>query len=117
MHRAAGLTVVTDGPMEAGTNVAMTAPLPLGYVDATCRIIARVDEPNRQGFAYGTLRVHPEIGEEAFLVARDTRTRFEITAVSRPGHPLARLVPSVANRLQDGAAHRYLTAMAALATR
>jgi uncharacterized protein (UPF0548 family) len=117
MHRKAGLVIVADDPMAVGTNVAMAAPLPFGYVDATCRIVAVVDEPNRQGFAYGTLRVHPEIGEEAFLVVRDTTTRFEITAVSRSCHPLARLIPPLAHRLQDRAAHKYLTAMSRLTNR
>ena len=51
-----------------GTNVAMSAPLPVGFVEITCRVVAIVDEPDRFGFAYGTLPVHPEQGEESFLV-------------------------------------------------
>ena len=30
-----------------------------------------VEEANRFGFAYGTLSVHPEQGEESFVVSRD----------------------------------------------
>ena len=71
VHRGAGLEVATDGPIAVGTNVAICAPLPVGFVDATCRIAAVVDEHARYGFAYGTLSVHPERGEEAFLVVRD----------------------------------------------
>ena len=113
MHRGAGLEIATDGPLAEGTNVAFNAPLPLGFVDGTCRIVTVIDEPTRFGFAYGTLSVHPERGEESFVVTRvDTgATRFDITGVSRPAHALARLIPPLADRLQDIAVHRYLAAM------
>jgi uncharacterized protein (UPF0548 family) len=113
VHRGAGLEVATDGPIAVGTNVALSTPLPLGFVDATCRIVAVVDEPDRFGFAYGTLSVHPEQGEEAFLVVRDEEgsVRFDVEAVSRPIHPLARVLPLFADRLQDAAVRRYLSAM------
>ncbi len=115
VHRGAGLSVAADGPTDIGTNVAMSAPLPLGFVDITCRVVIRIDEHDRQGFAYGTLPVHPETGEEAFLVVRDgDRVRFEVQAVSAARHPLARLAPPVADRLQDAAVRRYLTTMAKL---
>ena len=112
-HRGAGLEVATDGPIAAGTNVALAAPMPVGFVDATCRIVTIVDEADRYGFAYGTLPVHPEQGEESFLVARlgDGTVRFTVEAVSRPVHPLARLVPPLASRLQDATCKRYLAAM------
>ena len=55
VHRGAGLALAADGPIAVGTNVAFRAPLPIGYVDGTCRIVAVVDEPDRAGFAYGTL--------------------------------------------------------------
>ena len=112
IHRGAGLSVLADGPMEVGTNVAMSAPLPVGFVELTCRVVAVVDEANRQGFAYGTLRVHAETGEEAFFVVRDEHgVRFDVQAVSAPHHPLARLAPFVADRLQDVGVKRYLSAM------
>jgi uncharacterized protein (UPF0548 family) len=113
VHHGAGLGVVTDGPLAVGTNVAMSAPLPVGFVDATCRIVAIVDEADRFGFAYGTLSVHPERGEESFLVVRDDQggIRFDVCAVSTPTHPLARLAPPLADRLQASAARKYLSAM------
>jgi uncharacterized protein (UPF0548 family) len=113
VHRGAGLEVATDGPIAVGTNVAICAPLPVGFVDATCRIAAVVDEHARYGFAYGTLSVHPERGEEAFLVVRDDdgTVHFDVEAVSRPIHPVARLVPAVADRLQNMAVRRYVAAM------
>jgi uncharacterized protein (UPF0548 family) len=112
MHEHLSFTVRCDGPIAVGTNVAITAPLPVGYADVTCRIVAVVDEPDRSGFAYGTLSVHPEQGEEAFVVSRiGTTVRFDITAVSRHRHPLARLAAPLADRLQASAAKRYLHAM------
>jgi uncharacterized protein (UPF0548 family) len=117
MHRCAGLRVAADGPIAVGTNVAFRAPLPLGYVDGTCRIVAVVDQPHRFGFAYGTLSVHPECGEESFVVSQDHdgNVRLDIDSVSRPTHALARLVPALADRLQDRGVRRYLAAMRTLA--
>jgi uncharacterized protein (UPF0548 family) len=116
MHRGAGLRVAADGPIAVGTNVAFSAPLPIGFVDGTCRIVLVVDEPNRYGFAYGTLSVHPERGEESFVVSRheDANVRLDIVGVSRPAHPLARLVPPLADYLQDRGVQRYLAAMRTL---
>jgi uncharacterized protein (UPF0548 family) len=113
VHRGAGLALATDGFLAVGTNVAFSAPLPLGFVDGTCRIVAVVDEPDRFGFAYGTLSVHPERGEESFVVDRDTHddVRFEVHGISRPSPPFARALSPIADRLQDRAVHRYLSAM------
>jgi hypothetical protein len=43
-NRGAGLDVLPDGSLAVGTNVAMSAPLPVGFVEITCRIVAVVDE-------------------------------------------------------------------------
>ena len=58
------------------------------------RVVYRVDEPRRFGFAYGTLPDHPERGEERFLVEwnqADDSVWYDLLALSRPGHWLARL--------------------------
>jgi uncharacterized protein (UPF0548 family) len=109
------LAVRTDGPLTVGTNVAMCAPLPIGFVDVTCRVVEVVDDGARFGFAYGTLPVHPERGEESFIVSRHPLT-FTVVSVSHPVHPLARLAPPVADRLQANASARYLDAMIAAST-
>jgi uncharacterized protein (UPF0548 family) len=116
MHRGAGLRVAVDGPIAIGTNVAFSAPLPIGFVDGTCRIVVVVEEPNRYGFAYGTLSIHPESGEEAFVVSRDQdgNVRLDIDGVSRVTQRFARLAPRAADRLQDRAVRRYLAAMRTL---
>lgn len=98
-----------------GSNVAMAAPLPVGYVDVVCRIVDVDDRTDRYRFTYGTLPTHPEQGEESFTVTRasDGHVDFEIVAASRPRHLLARLMPPVARRLQARAVARYLDAMEA----
>ncbi|MEJ7801487.1 MAG: DUF1990 domain-containing protein, partial [Ilumatobacter sp.] len=109
----AGLVVLAARPPLVGDIVAIRAPLPLGWIDAVCRVVRLVDEPDRAGFAYGTLADHPAQGEESFTVERDDdgTVTFEIIAVSRPRHPLARLAPAVARILQRRAVDRYLDAM------
>ncbi len=69
-------------------------------------------EDDRFGFAYGTLPVHPERGEESFVLSRtEGGATFTICAVSQPIHPLARLAPPVGDFLQSLATARYLEAM------
>ncbi len=54
------------------------------------RVVYVVDEPNRRGFAYGSLPGHPERGEEAFVVERhdDESVWLVIRAFSRPANAL-----------------------------
>lgn len=115
VHRGAGLVVGADRPPSIDQVVAMSARLPVGHIDVVCRVVAVVDEPERFGFTYGTLPVHPERGEESFIVERtpDGSVTFTITAVSRPAHPLARLASPIARRLQRAATNRYFAAMTA----
>jgi uncharacterized protein (UPF0548 family) len=114
VQRGAGLVVVADEPPHVGLVVAMSAPLPvMGFIDVVCRVVAVTDQSDRWGFSYGTLSVHPEQGEESFMVLRgpDNTVTFDIIAVSRPRHALARTFPPVARRLQHAATTRYLEAM------
>jgi len=113
VHRGAGLVVCADEAPVVDAVVALCAPLPVGYIEIVCRVVTAVDLPDRFGFAYGTLSVHPEQGEESFTVIReaDGTVVFEIVAVSRPRHFLARALPPVARNLQRRATARYLDAM------
>jgi uncharacterized protein (UPF0548 family) len=119
LHRRQGYRVAPDEPsVEVGTVVALDVPLVALHVIATCRIAWVVDEPGRFGFGYGTLPIHPESGEEAFVVDRDTDgergdVRLAITAFSRPRHALVRLAGPVARRKQARATQGYLDALAA----
>lgn len=77
------------------------------------RVVYTLDEPDRFGFAYGTLAGHAEQGEERFLVTQSAagEVAFELFAFSRPRHPLARLGTPVARLLQRQAAAAYSAAM------
>ena len=110
-HRGAGVRVEPgDAPLVEGTTVVLVTRTGPASVLAACRVVAVVDEPRRFGFAYGTLPLHPESGEEAFLVERgdDDLVRFRVVAVSRPAHPLARLGAPVARLVQRRVTSGYL---------
>ena len=117
MHTTSGLIVAHSGTPTVGSIVAMAAPLPVGYIDVVCRVVAVDDQADRYGFTYGTLPVHPEQGEESFTIvmAPDGAVAAEIIAVSRSRHPLARAFPPIARRLQRIATTRYLDAIQSLA--
>jgi uncharacterized protein (UPF0548 family) len=111
---AAGITIEPRrAPIAVGTTVAVITRLGPVHVLAACRIVAVTDEPDRYGFAYGTLPAHPEEGEERFLVTRatDGTVRFEITAFSRPHDLLTRLAGPMARRVQQQTSRRYLEGM------
>ena len=82
-----------QAPIIDGTVVTMVAHT-FGLVTMNaCRIVYAINEPNRFGFAYGTLPGHVECGEERFLIQMTDRGEvwYEILAYSRPRHWLARL--------------------------
>lgn len=64
--------------------------IPFGPVRVTApaRVVYVIDEPQRKGFAYGTLPGHPEQGEEAFIIEQhdDGSVWICIRAFSRPAH-------------------------------
>lgn len=78
------------------------------------RVVYVVDEPNRRGFAYGTLPGHAERGEEAFLVQRgdDGAVSVVIRAFSRPAHLGWWLVGPALRIAQAVFTARYLRALA-----
>jgi uncharacterized protein (UPF0548 family) len=110
-----------DSPLRAGAVVAVAARvLGLWWVNA-CRVVYAVDEADgvgpvcRFGFAYGTLPGHAESGEERFLVewdrAGDGGVWYDILALSRPRHPLARLGYPLTRRTQRRFARDSAAAM------
>lgn len=113
-HRGAGFVVEPSRPPAPGATVAVAAPLGPVTAVAVCRIVAVVDEPDRYGFAYGTLPGHPERGEEAFVVERDGHgsALFRIIAFSTPAEFLARLGGPMTRAIQQRASRRYLKALA-----
>ena len=93
MHERAGLRVAASSP-RARQGVVLMMRLGVGALALRipCRVVYVVEEPNRVGFAYGTLPGHPEEGEELFLLQRDHdhRVRFTVAAFSKPATRLAR---------------------------
>lgn len=87
-----------------GDTAELTTPVWLGKLTLPCRVIYVIDEPNRKGFAYGTLPGHPECGEESFVVdqTEDGSVWLTIRAFSRPSawqwwvaYPILRLVQAM----------------------
>ncbi|MGW0230850.1 DUF1990 family protein [Actinopolymorpha singaporensis] len=119
LHRRAGLGVYADRPTATpGAVVAVVLGIGRWGVVAPSRVVHAVDEPDRRGFAYGTLPGHPEQGEESFVVSRETdgTVVFTVTAFSRPGNLLARLGGPLARRTQDLYVGRYLRAATTFAS-
>ena len=86
----------------------------LGPVRAPCRVVYVVDEPDRRGFAYGTLPGHAESGEELFLVRYDPATEnvyADVTAFSRHATWWSRLASPVTSLVQQIVTDRYLRAL------
>lgn len=112
VHERAGLRVSVSSPRVRIDDVVV---LTLGrwplLVKAPCRVVEVVDDPDRIGFAYGTLPGHPEAGLERFLVERrGTDVVFTVEATSRPAGRLARLGGPLTRRVQDAITSRYLRA-------
>jgi uncharacterized protein (UPF0548 family) len=112
-HAAAGIEIAPPAPITEGTTVAVITSVGPLHVLAACRLVRVVDEPDRFGFAYGTLPAHPAEGEERFLVTRDGQgaVRFELVVFSRPHDLLTRLGGPVTRRIQARATQRYLEGM------
>jgi uncharacterized protein (UPF0548 family) len=105
MHHATGARIRATADRAApGVGIRVG----LGPVSVPCRVVWTAAEPDRAGFAYGTLPGHQARGEEAFTVERDAQGRvwFTVTAFSAParlpmrlGGPVAVLAQHVYARL------------------
>lgn len=126
MHRAAGLSIPAS----------TAAPAPGAVVESTigwgpvkqrvpCLVVAVVDQPDAQGFAYGTLPGHPESGEESFVVERRAggapageaaEVWFHVRAFSRPASRLSRWSGPLGRVAQHVVTDRYAAALMSVAT-
>ena len=109
----AGVEVFPDGSQVTnGATVVLLLRAGL-WAPAPCRVVYVISEPDRAGFAYGTLRGHPECGEEAFALFRDSadRVRFVVRSFSRPVDPLAKLGAPLARLAQTRVTRRYIDAL------
>ncbi|MGV0742440.1 DUF1990 family protein [Mycolicibacterium sp. XJ870] len=111
MQRGAGLRVQATSEVAAiGTELLVR----LGPIPAPCRVVYVLDEPDRRGFAYGTLPGHPESGEELFSVRYDPASdtvHAEVAAFSRPATWWSRLGGPITRLAQRAVTQRYLKAV------
>ncbi|MFG2756009.1 DUF1990 family protein [Streptomyces wuyuanensis] len=114
MHRASGARVAAStARAEPGASVEVSIGAgPLRF-RAPCRVVWTAREPDRIGFAYGTLSGHPERGEESFLaeLAADGTVWFTVTAFSRPARWYTRLAGPLVPVLQRWYARRLGTTL------
>ena len=86
----------------------------LGPFVAPCRVVYVIEEPDRRGFAYGSLPGHAVVGEEMFGVRYDPAdgaVYSEVAAFSRPATWWSRLGSPVLQVAQRVITRRYLTAV------
>lgn len=111
MLRGAGLRVdATTEVAQVGTDVLGR----LGPFLAPCRVVYVIDEPNRRGFAYGSLPGHAVRGEEMFAVRydpADDSVYSEVAAFSRAATWWSHLGDPVLALSQRLVTRRYLDAV------
>jgi uncharacterized protein (UPF0548 family) len=102
-----------DAPISVGVTVASLIWLGVAWSLCPVRIVSVVDEPRRFGFSFATLPDHEECGEERFLVEwlESGEVWFEIFAISKPRHWLARLGTPIVRILQKRFAQAAMNAM------
>jgi uncharacterized protein (UPF0548 family) len=114
-HLRAGLQV-SASPATAGPGTVALLGLGTGRLrmSGPVRVVYVTCEPDRRGFAYGTLAGHPERGEEAFLITLSGggTVTFTITAFSTPATPLAKAAGPAGRAIQHHITARYLRALA-----
>lgn len=110
VYGADGIPIVAPGD-----TAELVIPFLFFRVVAPCRVIYVIDEPNRKGFAYGTLPGHPESGEEAFIVdhTEDGSVWLTIRAFSRPAAWQWWAVYPVLRLAQQNFTRRYLRSLSA----
>ncbi len=118
MHRRSGLDPhVSDLRVRTGAVAVLRLRVGPLRVQVPVRVVAVVDEPNRQGFTYGTLPGHPERGEEMFAVEveSDGTVMVGVRAFSRADRWFTRLGGPVARAGQQLMTDRYVSALHAAA--
>jgi len=116
------LTAAVVGPAPAegehliapGDTALLGIPFGPFRVGAPARVVYVINEPDRRGFAYGTIAGHPESGEESFIVERtpDGAVWLEIRAFSRPSNAFWWMVYPVLRMSQAFYTHRYFRTLA-----
>jgi uncharacterized protein (UPF0548 family) len=101
-----------DARAIAGKDVVVCARIGPLWTINPCRIVYVIDEPDRAGYAYGTLPGHSEHGEETFTVERTSDGVIaETIAYARPQDLLARAGKPFAHRVQARIKRDYMAAL------
>ena len=100
-----------------GTSIVLRMPLGPVALRAPARVVSVTEEPDRVGFAYGTLTGNPISGEESFVVERTGTGEvwFTLRQFSRPGRWYSRLASPALRIAQRLGAARYLRVLRAAA--
>jgi len=100
--------------VQAGDSAVLTIPV-IGpvCVKAPVRVVYIVDEPKRKGFAYGTMKGHPEDGEIAFVLDQkdDGSVWLTVRGFSRPATWYWRMVYPAMRIAEDYYSRRYLRSL------
>lgn len=110
LQRGAGLRVPPGlRPAAPGDRVVLRLGLGRVALAVPIQVVGVLAEPDRSGFAYGTLPGHPVCGEELFAVERRADgTWLVIRAFSRPGRWFTRAAGPVGRLAQRVMTRRYL---------
>ena len=93
--------IAPETPIEEGRVLAVLVHALGLWFTNSARIVYVIDEPQRFGFAYGTLPGHAECGEERFLVEQlGDEVYFDLRAFSKPRYWGARIAYPVTRALQ-----------------
>lgn len=95
---ASGFEVDPSHPVQVGDECRVTFAVGPFTVAEPVRVVAVCRDPDRVGFAYGTLTGHPVSGEEAFVVFRDETgvVRLTLRSLTRPARsPWALVFPAL----------------------
>ena len=113
VQRRAGVSVEAAREVGLGVRAVLGVGMGRARLRAPVEVVVVTVEPDRVGFAYGTLAGHPERGEERFEVALlgDGAVEARIRAFSRPGRWFTRLAGPVGRGLQRAMVNRYLAAL------
>lgn len=114
-HLSNETTFAEDGTPYIANGMTAQLKIPMGpfTVTAPLRVVYLIEEANRVGFAYGTMRGHPESGEESFIVEMhdDDSVWLTIRAFSRPSTWYYRLAYPILRIQQARFTKRYLRAL------
>jgi uncharacterized protein (UPF0548 family) len=117
MREAGGAESVYNDAGEPLISNGMSAVLKMKVgpfaVDAPVRVVYVIDDPNRVGFAYGTLEGHPASGEEAFILDRreDDSVWLTVRSFSRPSSFGWRLLTPLYAQVRKEITAKYLRAL------